>query len=170
MNMRQGDFQYKPIYFQIAASLWNVTEDAVTVPPQSRVTAIGQLKTQISQLRDLMRSWDISLGIETGSVCLSLKFWKTCHDDVIKWKHFPRYWPFVREFTGHRWIPLTKASDAELWCILSSVPEKRLRKQLWGLWFETPSHSLWRHCHVKMFIVSLLTSVVETLCFSCVRI
>ena len=21
--------------------------------------------------------------------------WKT-HDDVIKWKHFPRYWPFVR--------------------------------------------------------------------------
>ena len=20
-----------------------------------------------------------------------------CHDDVIKWKHFPRYWPFVRE-------------------------------------------------------------------------
>ena len=24
-------------------------------------------------------------------------FWKnTRHDDVIKWKHFPRYWPFVR--------------------------------------------------------------------------
>ena len=22
--------------------------------------------------------------------------WRT-HDDVIKWKHFPRYWPFVRE-------------------------------------------------------------------------
>ena len=24
--------------------------------------------------------------------------WKTCntHDDVIKWKHFPRYWPLVR--------------------------------------------------------------------------
>ena len=19
-----------------------------------------------------------------------------CHDDVIKWKHFPRYWPFMR--------------------------------------------------------------------------
>ena len=30
------------------------------------------------------------------------------HDDVIKWKHFPRYWPFVREFTGHRWIPRRK--------------------------------------------------------------
>ena len=26
------------------------------------------------------------------------------------------------EFTGHRWIPRTKASDAELWCFLWSVP------------------------------------------------
>ena len=23
-------------------------------------------------------------------------FWLDTHDDVIKWKHFPRYWPFVR--------------------------------------------------------------------------
>ena len=38
------------------------------------------------------------------------------HDDAIKWKHFPCYWPFGRWTTGHRWIPLTKASDAELWC------------------------------------------------------
>ena len=42
------------------------------------------------------------------------------HDDVIKWKHFPRDWPFVR---GLRWIPRTKASDAELWCFLWSAPE-----------------------------------------------
>ena len=35
-------------------------------------------------------------------------------DDVIKWKHFPRYWPFVRGI--HWWIPRKKASDAELWC------------------------------------------------------
>ena len=27
------------------------------------------------------------------------------------------------EFTGHQWIPRTKASDAELWCFLWSVPE-----------------------------------------------
>ena len=27
------------------------------------------------------------------------------------------------EFTGYRWIPLTKASDAELWCFLWSAPE-----------------------------------------------
>ena len=32
-------------------------------------------------------------------------------DGVIKWKHFSHYWPFVR---APRWIPRTKASDAEL--------------------------------------------------------
>ena len=37
------------------------------------------------------------------------------HDDVIKWKHFRVAGPFCGEFTGHRWIPLTKASDAGFW-------------------------------------------------------
>ena len=32
--------------------------------------------------------------------------------------------PLWGEFTGHRWIPLTKASDAQLWCFLCSAPEK----------------------------------------------
>ena len=43
---------------------------------------------------------------------LATLFLSCIDDDVIKWKHFPRYWPFVR----------TKASDAELWC-LWSAPE-----------------------------------------------
>ena len=52
-----------------------------------------------------------------------------------------------REFTGPRWIPRTKASDAKLWCFLSSAPEWKLSKQSWGWWFETTLHPLWRHCH-----------------------
>ena len=43
------------------------------------------------------------------------------HDDVIKWKRFPRYCPIVRGI--HWWIPLTKASDMELWYFLWSAPE-----------------------------------------------
>ena len=31
--------------------------------------------------------------------------------------------PLRGEFTGQRWIPLTKASDAELWCFLWSAPD-----------------------------------------------
>ena len=35
----------------------------------------------------------------------------TIHDDVIKWKHFPRYWPFVRGI--HRSPrPVTRSFDA----------------------------------------------------------
>ena len=48
---------------------------------------------------------------------------------VTWWRHqmetFPRCRPFVWEC--HRWIPLTKASDAELWCFLWSSS-----KQSWA--------------------------------------
>ena len=40
---------------------------------------------------------------------------RTTHDDVIKWKHFRVTGPLRGEFTGHRWIPLPKSSDAQLW-------------------------------------------------------
>ena len=72
--------------------------------------------------------WWLVDSLHKGSVIM-----KTCtfheimcrlwsHDDVIKWKQFPRYWPFVRI---HR-SPVnsrTKASDAELWCFLWYAPE-----------------------------------------------
>ena len=54
------------------------------------------------------------------------------------------------EFIGPRWIPHTKAGDAELWCLLWSAPGWRLGKQSWGWWFETLSHSLWRHRNVYL--------------------
>ena len=47
------------------------------------------------------------------------------HDDVIKWKHFPRYWPFVRgihqapEFLYFLWsapeLTLSKNREAGDW-------------------------------------------------------
>ena len=64
-------------------------------------------------------------------------------------KHFPRYWSFVRGIHWLPWIPLTKASDAELWCFLWSAPEQTSRKQSRRRWFEMPSRSLWRHCNVQ---------------------
>ena len=51
------------------------------------------------------------------------------------------------EFTGPRWIPCTKASDAELWFFFDLRMNKRLSKQSWGWWFESPSWSLWLHCN-----------------------
>ena len=34
------------------------------------------------------------------------------------------------ENNGHRWIPLKKASDAELWCFLWSAPEQRVEQTI----------------------------------------
>ena len=55
--------------------------------------------------------------------------------------------PLCGEITGHRWILLTKASDAKLLCFLWSRLNKRLSKLSRRRWFETPSRSLWRHCN-----------------------
>ena len=54
----------------------------------------------------------------------------TIHDDVIKWTQFPPYWPLWEESAGHLWIPLTKASDAELWCFLWSAPEQTVEQTI----------------------------------------
>ena len=42
---------------------------------------------------------------------------------------------------------------------------KRLFKQFWGWWFETPSRSLWRHCNAGVKISTIfLPSVFANLC------
>ena len=41
--------------------------------------------------------------------------------------------PLCGEFTEHWWIPLRKATDAELWCFLWSVPEQTVEWTIAGL-------------------------------------
>ena len=70
------------------------------------------------------------------------------------------------EFTGPRWIPRTKASDAEiprtkasdaeLWFFFDQRSNKRLSKQWWDWWFETPSSPLWPHSVTVMSYFCLL--------------
>ena len=68
------------------------------------------------------------------------------HDDVIKWKHFLRYWPFC---AGNS--PATGEFPAQ-WPVMRSFEvffdmrlNERLSKQSWGWWFETSLRPLWRH-------------------------
>ena len=79
----------------------------------------------------------------TYTCCVALS-----SDDVIKWEHFPRYWPFVRGI--HR-SPVNFTHKGQwrvaLIFFFNSRLNKRLSKQSWGWWFETPSSSLWRHCN-----------------------
>ena len=80
---------------------------------------------------------------------------EAAQDDAIRWKHFPRYWPFVRGIhrapvnsthKGH-WRGALMFSLIFAWIQLS--------KQSWGWWFETPPRPLWRHCNVASSIKSL---------------
>ena len=70
------------------------------------------------------------------------------HDDVIKWKHFPRYLPFVwGEFTGE--FPSQRQVTRSFDVFFDLRPNKRLSKTSKRRWFNTPSCSLWRHCNVN---------------------
>ena len=68
------------------------------------------------------------------------------------------------DFTGHQCIPRTKACSFDVFFDL--YRNKRLSKQSWSWWFETPSRSLWCHsndkscqairdklCHVYIYIL-----------------
>ena len=80
---------------------------------------------------------------ETGNSCRSLfpqmmpssenvAYWFQSHNSIFMTVHkmtssngniFRITGPVCGELTGHRWIPRTKTSDAELWCFLWSAPE-----------------------------------------------
>ena len=72
--------------------------------------------------------------------------------------------PLCGEFTGHRWFlcmwesPVTREfySQRPVKYSFDGFFDLRLNKQLskqWRRrWFETPSRSLWRHCHVYSFV------------------
>ena len=49
--------------------------------------------------------------------------------------------PVTGEFPSQRQV--TRSFDV----FLELHPNKRLSKESWGWWFETPSSSLWRHCN-----------------------
>ena len=62
-----------------------------------------------------------------------------------QWKHFPRYWPFVRGIPSQR--PVTRSFDV----FLDLCLKKRLSKQSRRRWFETPWRSLWCNCNAILF-------------------
>ena len=64
------------------------------------------------------------------------------HDDVIKWKHFPRYWPLMRGIRRSQ-SPVKQSFDI----FFDLRVDKRLSKQSVHRWFETPLRPLCRHCN-----------------------
>ena len=93
--------------FMMTSSNGNIFR--VTGPLCGDFTGPGEFPTQ----RPVTRSFDVFFDLRLNKRLskhswgwwfekLSYSLWRhhnvwTSHDDVIKWKHFPRYWPFVRE-------------------------------------------------------------------------
>ena len=73
------------------------------------------------------------------------------HDDVIKWKHFPRYWPFVRGIHQSAVFPAQRPVTRSFDVFFDLHLNKRLSEQSCGWWFGTPSHPFWRHYDVLCF-------------------
>ena len=76
---------YLPIFFRVASlALGNLYECSnareVTQKDMDEINC-DLITTKYNKAR--------TVSIILGAYC-------TRHDDVIKWKHFPRYWPFVR--------------------------------------------------------------------------
>ena len=80
-------------------------------------------------------------------------------NDVIKWKHFPRYWPFLRGI--HRSVvnfPAQRPVTQSFYIFLDLCLIKRLSEHSRGWWFELLSRPLWRRCngyHVLRYLASI---------------
>ena len=58
--------------------------------------------------------------------------------------------PLCGEFTGPGEFPAKRPVTRSFDVFIDLRLNKRLSKQPWGWWFETPSWSLWRHCNVRL--------------------
>ena len=69
------------------------------------------------------------------------------HDDIIEWKHFPHYWPFVR---GTHRSPVDSPHKGQ-WhgALMFSLIWAWTNSWVNNWWFEMPSSSLWRHRYIN---------------------
>ena len=70
--------------------------------------------------------------------------------------------PLCREFTGPGEFPPQRPVTLSFDVFFDLHLNKRLSKQTWGWWFETPSWSLWRQCNEVMVIRSMISTVPTT--------
>ena len=113
--------------------------------PLSAISASLFFRLNISRalIKLSIHKWNLSCPtfqsalcrLMTQHLCARVNYSK--NDDVTKWKHFSRYWPFVRGI--HR-LPVN-SPHRDQWL------DKRLSKQSRRRLFEAPSRSFWRHCN-----------------------
>ena len=93
------------IYYILCSKTYSTSGNLFQSPDNSRQAA---RRTRICDTRNIITQWykpdqisNYNIYLSTGMIGMVL----TCnathsHDDVIKWKHFPLYWPFLRGIHG----------------------------------------------------------------------
>ena len=66
------------------------------------------------------------------------------------------------EFTGHMWIPTLRSVTRSVDVFFYLCLYKRLSKQWWGWWFETPSCPLWCHCNATIQVSARKSATMMT--------
>ena len=81
---------------------WDDEKDLARLNPSSKSIMthiiLAYMHHYIPIWQWMLTQWGLNMQICVWFVIIA---YSTLHDDVIKWKHFPRYWPFVRGI--HRW-------------------------------------------------------------------
>ena len=101
ISKMKSKYIYLVIYMPVSIGMWILKLRVVTILTVARINNYKcnqrWCNTQGKWYRTMMTSSNGNIFRVTGHLC--------------------------GEFTGPRWIPHTKASDAELWCLFWSAPE-----------------------------------------------
>ena len=96
-------------------------------------------------------------GLRAVAMWSSSSFTKSqweIHDDVIEWKHFPRYWHCVREIQRSPVnFPHKGQWQGALVFSLFCAWKKRFSKRSRRRGFKMQSRPLWRHCNVSTNVI-----------------
>ena len=140
------------VFFDHFASVYSVIISYVSVN--------GNLVSVNSYPRGMEDQW---LSLTPG--------WLVRRRDITWWRHQMETFsallalcsgnsPVTGEFLTQR--PVTRSFDV----FLDQRLNKRLSKQSWGWWFETPSRTLWRHCNDDGFLSRRIRNT-QLCCFLC---
>ena len=125
----RGQSAFSPFYRAETAML-NVLFDILLSMDRKKVTPLSHAWLNMTRMAtDSSRHWAVESWFVVGWTLLN---WSTSYLSQqvqvnmmtsSNGNIFRVTGPLCEEFTGHRWIPRTKASDAKLWCFLWSAPE-----------------------------------------------
>ena len=90
-----------------------------------------------------------------GGVCDTPSSRLPYNNDVIRWKHYQHYWPFVR---GIHWSPVDSPHKGQwrgalMFSLICARADNYWSKQSRRRWFETPMRPICRYCNATASVI-----------------